>query len=61
MEGCDVTKGSARGGGWKQAGLAMRDQSREELWRDVQNTEGLSGSEQWVSGAYMLEVTGVAS
>ncbi len=54
-------KGSVRGGGWEQTGLATRDQSREEWWKVVHNAEEQSGSEQWVSGAYMLEVTGVVS
>ncbi len=61
MEGCDVTAGSARDGGQKRAGLATRDQSGEECWKIVHNTEEQSGSEQWVSEVYILEVTGVVS
>ncbi len=60
-EGCDVTRGSARGRSQEQARLATGGQSKGKCWKVMHNAEEQSGSEQWESGSYVLEITTAAT
>ncbi len=53
--------GSVRGGGREQARLVTCGQSVCESWKVMHNAEEQCGSERWVSGAYIQEVTGMVS